>query len=148
MLVPTTDVGHELYMSRTKIGVDNFANEADEYLQKATALKTEMDHKQYANTQIQQSTASETLYAQADQMIEDMKAELYSLSEEAQTLSAAYLQEKRNGYLYIGMGQTNIKSLLGIKKGVMYSAGFLTMLCAALLLKDLRNQGNEEGEEA
>ena len=148
MLVPTTDVGHELYMSRTKIGVDNFANEADEYLQKATTLKTEMDHKQYANTQIQQSTASETLYAQADQMIEDMKAELYSLSEEAQTLSAAYLQEKRNGYLYIGMGQTNIKSLLGIKKGVMYSAGFLTMLCAALLLKDLRNQGNEEGEEA
>ncbi len=25
VLVPSTDMGHELYMSRTKIGVDNFA---------------------------------------------------------------------------------------------------------------------------
>lgn len=147
VLVPSTDMGHELYMSRTKIGVDNFANEADEHLKKATDLRTQMEHKRYANVQIQESTASEAFYEQADQMIADMKRELGELAVQSQALSDAYLQEKRNGYLYIGMGQMNIKSLLGLKKGVLYSGGFMAMLCAALLLKDLRAQGNEEGEE-
>ncbi len=148
VLVPSTDLGNELYMSRTKIGVDNFANEADDYLKKATDLKTQMEHKQYADSQIQESTASEAMYEQADRMIAGMKQELTDLSVEAQALSDAYLQEKRNGYLYIGMGQTDMKTLLGLKKGVIYSGGFLAMLCAALMLKDLREQGNEEGEEA
>ena len=76
-----------------------------------------------------------------------MKRELGELAVQSQALSDAYLLEKRNGYLYIGMGQMNIKSLLGLKKGVLYSGGFMAMLCAALLLKDLRAQGNEEGEE-
>ena len=148
VLVPSTDLGNELYMSRTKIGVDNFANEADDYLKKATDIKTQMEHKQYADSQIQESTASEAMYEQADQMIDSMKQELTQLAAQAQTLSDAYLQKKRNGYLFIGMGQTDMKTLLGLKKGIIYSGGFLVMLCAALLLGDLRKQGNEEGEEA
>lgn len=107
-----------------------------------------MEHKRYANVQIQESTASEALYEQADQMIADMKRELGELAVQSQALSDAYLLEKRNGYLYIGMGQMNIKSLLGLKKGVLVQrAASWAMLCAALLLKDLRAQGNEEGEE-
>ena len=52
-------------------------------------------------------------------MIADMKRELGELAVQSQALSDAYLLEKRNGYLYIGMGQMNIKSLLGLKKGVL-----------------------------
>lgn len=49
-------------------------------------------------------------------MIADMKRELGELAVQSQALSDAYLLEKRNGYLYIGMGQMNIKSLLGLKR--------------------------------
>ena len=147
VLVPSTDLSNQLYMSRTKIGVDDFANEADDYLKKATDLKTKMEHKQYADSQIQESTASEALYAQADGMIADMKQELSELAVQSQVLSNAYLQEKRNGYLYIGLTQTDAKSMLGLKKGILYSGGFFVMLCAALLCIDLCRQGNEEGEE-
>ena len=147
VLVPSTDFGHQLYMSRTKIGVDEFANEADEYLQKATDLKTKMEHKQYASSQIQNSTASEAIYTQANEMITAMKQELSELAAQSQALSSAYLQEKRNGYLYIGLTQTNVKSMLGLNKGIIYSGGFIVMLCMALLCMDLCKQGNEEDKE-
>lgn len=147
VLVPTSDLNDEFYMSRTKIGVDNFANEADAYLQKATDLKKQMEHKQYADSQIQNSSALSSIYAQADSMISAMKAELTDLAAQAKTLSDAYLEEKRNGYLYIAVSQSNLKSLLALKKSLFYSIGFVGMLELSLVLHDVYEKEKREGEE-
>lgn len=145
VLVPTSDLGDEFYMSRTKIEVDNFANEADDYLKKATELRVQMEHKQYADSQIQTSVASENAYQQANAMISAMKQELENLAAQSKTLSDAYLQEKRNGYLYIALVEGSLQSMLALKKGLIYSVGFVLMLGAGLALKDMRRQEKEEG---
>ena len=146
VLVPTSDLNDQLYMSRTKIGVDNFANEADDYLQKATDLKKQMEHKQYADSQIQNSTALSSIYAQADSMVDTMKAELTDLAAQAKKLSDDYLQEKRNGYLYITASQSSLQSQLALKKSLIYSVGFVGMLELGLVLRDICEKEKREAE--
>lgn len=137
VLVPTSDLNNEFYMSRTKIGVDNFANEADDYLKDATDLRKQMENKQYANSQIQNATANYLFYKQADEMILSMKQELEDLAAQSKKLSDAYLQKKRNGYLYLALVQTNLQALLGVKKSLIYSVGFVGMLELAILLHEV-----------
>ena len=149
VLVPTSDLNNEFYMSRTKIGVDNFANEADDYLKDATDLRKQMENKQYANSQIQNATANYLFYKQADEMILSMKQELEDLAAQSKKLSDAYLQEKRNGYLYLALVQTNLQALLGMKKSLVYSVGFVGMLELAILLHEVcvaeKKKRGEEG---
>lgn len=149
VLVPTSDLNNEFYMSRTKIGVDNFANEADDYLKDATDLRKQMENKQYANSQIQNATANYLFYKQADEMILSMKQELEDLAAQSKKLSDAYLQKKRNGYLYLALVQTNLQALLGVKKSLIYSVGFVGMLELAILLHEVcvaeKKKRNEEG---
>ena len=70
VLIPTYDTNKEFYMSKTKVGVDYFADEAKEHLESATKLVEEMEHNSYAAQQIGASYASTALYTQADQRIE------------------------------------------------------------------------------
>ena len=148
VLVPTSDLNNEFYMSRTKIGVDNFANEADDYLKDATDLRKQMENKQYANSQIQNATANYLFYKQADEMILSMKQELEDLAAQSKKLSDAYLQKKRNGYLYLALVQTNLQALLSVKKSLIYSVGFVGMLELAILLHEVcAAEKKKRGEE-
>ena len=52
VLVPTQDEQLEYYMSRTKIGVDDYANQAQEYLEDAKKLKNEIDDNTYAKSKV------------------------------------------------------------------------------------------------
>ena len=79
-------------------------------------------------------------------MISSLKQELESLAMQSKALSDAYLQEKRNGYLYIGLVESSLQSMLGLKKGLIYSVGFILMLGAGLALQDTRMQEKKEGE--
>lgn len=56
VLIPTYDVDKEFYMSKTKVGVDYFADEAKEYLESAAELVEEMEHNTYASRQVGRST--------------------------------------------------------------------------------------------
>ena len=80
-------------------------------------------------------------------MISAMKAELTDLAAQAKTLSDAYLEEKRNGYLYIAVSQSGLKSQLALKKSLIYSIGFVGMLELSLVLHGVYEKEKREGEE-
>ncbi len=101
VLIPTYDEDKEFYMSRTKVGVDYFADEAKEHLAAATELGEEIEHNAYASTQVNASQAAGDAYSQADQYIESMKAELQKLSAQCRELCSAYFREKRDGYIQV-----------------------------------------------
>ncbi len=48
VLIPTYDTDKEFYMSKTKVGVDYFADEAKEHLESATELVEKIEHNTYA----------------------------------------------------------------------------------------------------
>lgn len=129
VLVPTTDEALEFYMSRTQIGVDYFADEAEEALGTATSLQEEMDHNSYARDKVSASEADASVYEQADSMIEALKTELLTLSEQARELSNSYIQEKRQGYLEIGFADSSMISRTDMKSGVIFTMLF-AVICS------------------
>ena len=114
VLIPTYDEDKEFYMSKTKVGVDYFAEEAKEYLASATEAVEEMEHNSYASAQIGASAAVSDVYARADEQVEELKAELVSLSSKCRELCNAYISEKRDGYI-----QMSFTSFSAVKNGVM-----------------------------
>ncbi len=99
VLIPTYDEDDEFYMSRTKVGVDYFAEEAKEELASATRLGEEMEHNAYASAQV--SGGNTASREQADQRIQELTAELTRLSAQCRELCGAYVKEKRDGYIQV-----------------------------------------------
>lgn len=140
VLVPTSDEDKEFYMSRTKIGVDYFADEADSSLQSATYLQKQMQHNAYAKNQLAASTAEASVYSQANEMIDSMKAELIRLSKESKMLSDAYISEKRNGYLQMGFSEESLTSQMGLSNGIIYAIAFACLVSACMVMNYARKK--------
>ena len=124
VLIPTYDTDKEFYMSKTKVGVDYFADEAKEHLESATELVEEIEHNTYASGQIGKGIASEDAYQQADQRIEELKGELLNLSAQCRALCSAYVKEKRDGYIQVCFTQPAVMN-------EAISALFLSLLSVA-----------------
>lgn len=108
VLIPTYDTGEEFYMSRTKIGVDYFADEAKEHLETATRLMKEMEHNKYASAQIGGSRAMDDAYAQADRQVDTLRKELIELSAQCRQLCSEYIREKRDGYIQMSYSSSSV----------------------------------------
>ena len=126
VLIPTYDTNKEFYMSKTKVGVDYFADEAKEHLEFATKLVEEMEHNSYAAQQIGASYASAALYTQADQQIEALKAELLNLAAQSRELCSTYVKEKRDGYIQVSFAPP------AVPESVLKSLALTALLVAAL----------------
>lgn len=126
VLIPTYDTNKEFYMSKTKVGVDYFADEAKEYLESATKLVEEMDHNTYASAQMGKGQTSVDVYAQADRRIEELKSELLNLSAQCRELCSAYVKEKRDGYIQVSFAAPSVT-------GEAVKALMLTLLFVAAL---------------
>ena len=117
VLIPTYDTDKEFYMSKTKVGVDYFADEAKEHLESATELVEKMEHNTYASQQVGGSHAAPSAYGQADQQVEALKAELINLAAQSRELCSAYVREKRDGYIQVSFAppavlDSSLRSLL------------------------------------
>lgn len=99
VLIPTYDTDKEFYMSKTKVGVDYFADEAEEHLESATRLVEEAQHNTYASAQVGRANPSSAVREQADRQIQALKAELMNLAAQSRQLCSDYVKEKRDGYI-------------------------------------------------
>lgn len=134
VLVPTTDEEEEFYMSRTKIGADYFADEADEALSTATTIQEEISHNNYAKEMVGDSKAAQSVYDKADEMIVELQNELNSLSEQAQELTSEYLNAKRGVYINVLIPETTSIGRMEIINGCMYTVIFGIILCCYMVV--------------
>lgn len=124
VLIPTYDTEREFYMSKTKVGVDYFADEAKEHLESATELVEEMEHNAYASAQIGAVRPASSVCTQADRQIEEMKEELLNLSSQCRELSSAYIREKRDGYIQVGFTSPDVmgEAVLPLVLALLFAA--------------------------
>lgn len=127
VLIPTYDENQEFYMSRTKIGVDYFADEATEYLESAAELVEKMEHNTYASAQVGASSAEAGAHEQANQQIDALKTELLNLAEQSRELCDTYVDEKRDGYMQVNFASPSTT-------GIAADALIRTVLFAAALV--------------
>lgn len=132
VLVPTTDEEGEFYMSRTKIAVDDFADEADTSSQTAAKTLNEIENNRYAISQIAGTEASDEDFETADSMISAFKDTLSDYAEQALKMSVDFDAKTRGTYIVLTSDSDKfVKSLLRrdvMLTGIMFiSAGLVIM---------------------
>lgn len=124
VLVPTRDTEDEFYMSRTQIGVDYLAEEANNYQDRATEIQNQINTNNYAISMITNQQADESYYTEADKMQRDIVDQLKNIGKSALELTEEYIEYKRDGYLKVETNEQQFIDLIDLKKGIM-----LTGLC-------------------
>lgn len=89
VLVPTRDEDGEFYQSRTKLGTDYFADEANDYLASATDRQLEIETNNYYIESLAAGLGQESEFQKADEMIVQITDEIARLNQ----LAAATVEE-------------------------------------------------------
>lgn len=139
VLVPTRDESGEFYQSRTKIGTDYFADEANRHLQYATDNQLTIETNNYYIESISASKGMIGQRKKADEMVESLKAELVEISRLAAETVKDYDSSTSNGYISFSAQDESAFARSCLKKTALYTAVLaLAMLC--VIFTDGRSQ--------
>lgn len=132
VLVPTRDTNGEFYMSRTKIGVDDFAAEAESFTQSASDSQKRMETNRYEIGRLQQGVPADS--TMVDQLLENAERELSSISDSAKQILEEYDNEYVKERLVITPQGRSLKKILSVKWGGIMTAGFFLMAAVLAIL--------------
>ena len=141
VMVPTDDQTGEFYMSRTKIGVDYFAEEANSAINDAATLKTQMDNNEYTKDNVNAKTATKEDYALADAMVKELSDELSVLTKECMEAFNDYQMNGRESLVGIHVYHPEMRTLLSIKRNLIYVMSLEVMLILFFLYDTRRTYG-------
>lgn len=133
VLVPTRDENGEFYMGRTKIGVDNFAVEAESFMQNATNLQKLIETNNYEIGQLQQSSGGD--HAAVDQLLETAKDELYEVADSARQILNEYDASNISNNLVITPQGRSFKMAFRIKEGGILTAVFFVAIIVLFIVR-------------
>jgi len=142
VMVPTDDNSGEFYMSRTKIGVDYFAEEANAAINDASTLKTKMDNNEYTKQNVETSAADEDDYQRAGAMVQELIGELNELTDECMSAFELYQAAGREPLVGIHVYHPEIDALLSIKKNIALVMALEMMLTVFYMYAPRRKNGN------
>lgn len=126
VLVPTEDEDNEFYMSRTKIGVDYFSNEASDALSKSADLSQQItENKDIIKRLKNTSSATDEDFQKASSMLEKLSANLKTLSKTSISFFNTYIQDDQKGYIKVEIGEKrSLKTLADINCVIKYGSVF------------------------
>jgi len=128
VLVPTYDTQGQFYMSQTKIGVDEFAEQTEHHADQMIHYHSLIADNNYLFQQLSavQSDAAEE--ERVEHMIEQIEEELASTAERAQTLIEEFEARQANGYMTVIIEPWESRAL-----SVVWKTGALGLLFFLLM---------------
>ena len=140
VLVPTYDTDGQFYMSQTKIGIDNFAEEAEDYADKLTETNSSMARNDHLYEQLSGNKMSEGAVNKAEGLIENIVTELEETADEARALILEYEAKQANGYMTIQMDPGNNIYKDVIKEAVRNALVLFFLLHLVCFISDLKKE--------
>ncbi|MCI8597032.1 MAG: hypothetical protein HFJ10_01095 [Lachnospiraceae bacterium] len=133
VLVPTRDESGEFYQSRTKIGTDYFAAEANKHLTYATTNQLNIETNNYHIESLSTPAESASYRQEADKMVEELKNEITSITAQAIETIREYDRETSKGYISFAFQDENANTRSHIKRTIYYGGGVFVILSAAVI---------------
>ena len=129
VMIPTLDENREFYMSRTKIGIDDLALQANELLSSAVEAQKSIATNNTKVTALEQYTEShEVQMAQA--MVDNITRQLADIVSATRELDADCYAQRIHSYLMFSEPQMSFMQRYNVKRSVMLAA----LVCAVCYL--------------
>lgn len=137
VLIPTYDNNHEYYMSRTKIGIDDLALEAENYLEQAKGTQVSIDRNLDMIDKIELGS-TDAQRATADAMIESLDAEIAELEALVTQVNREYLNAQTHNYLSVQFLYSGIVDKVNLKFGIALGVAVGAVLLLGFYLDTYR----------
>lgn len=140
VLVPTYDTSDQFYMSQTRIGVDDFAANANHYASEKARIHKEMEENRHVISQFSQRRRHNT-DEKAETLVNQIQQELNRLAFQAGELVEEYNAQQANNYMTVVLFtvESQIKPL--IVKIVALTAFFTVGLQLCWFAHEERREG-------
>ncbi len=144
VLVPTYDTKGQFYMSQTKIGVDEFAEQAENYADRMVNLHSLIADNEYLFRQLSASPSEKAAAERADRMIEQIEEELTSTAQRAKMLIQEFEAKQANGYMTVTMKSWESRTMSVLKKTGALSIVFFLLMHASCFLSEVQKNRKEK----
>lgn len=108
VLIPSKDENNDYYMSKTKIGIDYLAKDANNYLNESEWFQSEIRKNTDILSKLVTNNSSDT-HKKANKMIKNIQIELKTLSKNVIKMDREYIDYKNKNYVTATI-QTNTLS--------------------------------------
>lgn len=136
VMVPMFDANEGLYMSRTKIGIDNFTVAANKYSISSGALAksiAEID----SNMDRTRNVDYDNIDTQkAEGMIDTIIVQMNKLVQRIREATQRYEEYRSKTDMLYGTKTPTTMRLFNVKQNVIYTAGFVLAYCLILIILD------------
>ncbi|MCC8015531.1 MAG: hypothetical protein LIO87_10105 [Eubacterium sp.] len=137
VLVPTRDKNGEFYMSRTKLGVDDFSKNAEDAASAAASYLASIESNNNIISVLQSHSDNEALREQAEVMIENLKTGLSEYAQLAKETVVEYESKSSDGYVVITDEEQSEIIAAGLKNA---AEGTIILLVALIIFAVLKTQ--------
>lgn len=136
VLVPSRDEAGEFYQSRTKIGTDYFAADANDALESATDRQLEIEQNNYCIERLEAGTGGDSELAKAEEMVEELKDSIIEISSLAVQTVEDYDQQTLDDYMNVSYAVENGGAAGVIMAIVKYGFALFVLCSVAALVGD------------
>ena len=117
VLIPTYDSNGAFYMSRTKVGIDDLALQADTYLSEAVSLNKSISTNLSKLSALARVPGAAKL-ARADAMVAQISSELSDIISQISDVDTACYAQRINGYLMFNKPETSLMASLNVTSSI------------------------------
>lgn len=146
VMIPTIDYEHKsYYMSKTKTGMDNMANQADNFLTTAQNIAKTIEVNNDTIAKINAGHNAKSDIDKANVMIVDMQNKLAKISEEIEHLDKEYIAYRTNDYITIKRDSPSISDNIQLSNLIVILA-VLAFAMFALIFSRMKylNRGDKK----
>lgn len=152
VLVPTYDKSSQFYMSETRIGVDDYAEEARNYATSKNSLRSDISVNNHSIEQFRRGETS-VMDEKAELLVQQIGSEMERVCRDAQNLAQEYFDWESNEYVSLALKPFDDKIMDIISQTVKYTLVLVVPMFAAYVIwaeekKPGKQRKIEEKEEA
>ncbi len=136
VMVPMFDAKNGLYMSRTKIGIDNYTIGANTYSISSGALAKSIDEIDANMDRTRQTGQNTDDFRKADGMIDNIIIQMDKLVQRIRDAAQRYEDYRSKTDMRYSIKSRSAMQIFNVKRNVLYTCGFAVVLCLLFIIWD------------
>lgn len=139
VMIPAVNSNNEYYMSRTNIGIDYLAKDAETHLSQAKDLLKEIEINTDIINKLSERTPTLEDYTKAEEMLKNINKDFEKISQLALETDREYIKYKTKDYLTFKLNEKSLLEKLEWKKVAAGGAIFFVCLCVLFYIMGKRS---------
>lgn len=136
-MIPTLDEDSQYYLSKTKTGIDDMADDASLQLSEAAKVMKNIEYDRYITETMEENRPTPTQRKKAFQRLNELKHILQQISNDLGRVDRAYASYRANNYLDFSDNDVSLKARLDPVNAVIWSLLVLAVLFGLAVVNKL-----------